>query len=267
MSFVTKRSALLVSPWLDPRTVTCEDDLFAGRVPDRLDWTEEEYDLDRGTVKRSGRELDASAETIGSELRRSANDLLERLLEILAGRRPDPGTILGGLAAVRLAAYETRDLAPTCGRPDTGSEEESTQSPGEFALNASVLPRDEVLSMASIEARLGQDDQAVELAVRLLGDSSAPHQGEAIAEILLAAISRGDVRIASLALRALMKAEPDEARRRARSLLDHDGLWRSACGVLVLTDPSLASRYETLDTVTTDVRDEIREYVSSQDES
>lgn len=264
MSFVSKRSALLVLPWLDARTVTCAGDRFAGRVPDRIDWTDEEYDLDRGTVTRNGHELDPSAADSGPELRRSAADLLDRLLEILETRRPDAGTILGGRPAVRLAAYESRDLARMCGRPDTGSGEVDGQSVGDLALSAAVQPRDEVLSMASIEARLGRDGQDVELAVRLLGDSPAPRHREAIGEILQAAIFRGDTRIASLALRALMKADPDEARRRAESLLDHDGLWRSACGVFVLTDPVLASRYETLDEISIDVRDEIREYLLSQ---
>jgi hypothetical protein len=265
MTFTSGWSGLIVNPWFDPATVACANDPFAGQAPENSAWADERYDLERGRVKRHGAADGPSADESMSDIQESAGDLLDRLLEQLAARRPDPGTLVSGPPAVRLAAYEARDLATVCALSEDGSGDGSSSYPGEFALSAAVLTDNVVRSMAAVEARFGRNARDGELAIRLLGDGPAPDQREAILEILNSGVTHGDTVTASLALRALLKADPREARRRAEPLLEHDQLWRSACGVFVLSDPALARGLEGRTEITLDVRDEILAYLASKD--
>lgn len=261
LEFRSRKSGLIVNPDIAPGELTCADERFAGQAPDTTAWINLRYDLDRTGAEQRVAKGDPPPQGSTDPLLEAAGRIQERLLDLLASRRPDPGTLLTGPPAVRLAEYEMSELAGLC----DPAEDESGDHPGELAFSAAVSPRDVVRWTASIEARFGRSDWDREFAVRTLGDDPAPQQRDAILEILRTGVAGNDTKTASLALRALLKADPEEARRRAEPLLDHDELWRSACGVFVLSDPALARRFADRDEIAIEVRDEIREYLASED--
>ena len=112
--------------------------------------------------------------------------------------------------------------------------------PSEFLLTVAAAPRDYVIALA--EATLTEDESPDRLpALRELGDQPAP---DAVEDLLLIVRRRPDAtafqKETALALRALLKAAPDQARMQALSLLTGPRrVARAAMGVFYFTEPSL----------------------------
>jgi hypothetical protein len=150
------------------------------------------------------------------------------------------------------------DLAALCGVADDEDESLGRRGfPGEFSLAAAAASGPTVAAMASVEARYGRNAWDREVALRFLGDRPQPRYTDALVDALESAVSFGQPVHASLALRALMKADLAVAKRRAEPLLDDPRLWPSAAGVFVLSDPALAKRFANRDARSEGVRQEI----------
>src|SRR5262249_35478907 len=110
----------------------------------------------------------------------------------------------------------------------------------EFLLTIAAAPRDYVVALA--QATLADDDSLDRLpALRELGDQPAP---DAVEDLLLVTRRRPETvafqKETALALRALLRAAPDQARMQALHLLTGPRrVARAAMGVFYFTEPSL----------------------------
>jgi hypothetical protein len=118
--------------------------------------------------------------------------------------------------------------------------------PSEFYLTVSAAsgPYAEALAL---ERMLTADDTDEEVALKLLGDFATPVSTSLLRLRLRSGVAEKRDRIVSLALRALLAADPDVAQIEAVPLLASADFVRPALGVFVLTDPTLRDDLDSLD--------------------
>ncbi len=146
---------------------------------------------------------------------------------------------LADVPAARRTIARLRDLdAPALPKP----------LPTDFLLAVAAAPRDYVIALA--EATLADDESPDRLAaLRELGDQASP---DAVEDLLILLRRRPDgsaiQKEMALALRALVKAAPDQARMQALKLLTGPRRTvRAAMGVFYLTEPSLRRELAVVD--------------------
>jgi hypothetical protein len=263
-SYRTTRSGIILHPAFGADRTSCRGGEFDGRSPEAEEWIDERFDLDSNAVTYTNGTA-PTAESLAL-LTRAARELSARALKLLGAQRPDPATVSSGPDATRLANVEMWDLASLCGVAD--DEDESLGRggfPGEFSLAAAAASGPTAAAMASVEARYSRNAWDRDVALRTLGDRPQPRYADALVEVLETALSTKEPVRVSLALRALMKADLAEAKRRAEPLLDDPKLWPSAAGVFVLSDPALAKRLADRDARSEAVRQEVLTYVRESD--
>ena len=263
-SYRATRSGVILNPAFDGDRASCRGGEFDGRSPEAEEWIDERFDLDSNAVTyTNGREPTAESLAL---LTRAARELSARALKLLGAQRPDPATVSNGPDATRLADVEMLDLASLCGPMDDEVESLArTGVPGDFSLAAAAASGPIAAAMASVEARYGRNGWDREVALRILGDRPQPRYADALVEALSFALAAKAPLRVSLALRALMKADLAEAKRRAEPLLDDPKLWPSAAGVFVLSDPTLAKRFANRDARSEAVRQEILTLIRGTD--
>lgn len=263
-SYRTTRSGVILNPAFDGDRASCRGGDFDGRSPEAEEWINERFNLDSNAVTYTS-DTAPTAESLAM-LTRAARELSARALKLLGVQRPDPATVSNGPDATRLANVEMWNLASLCEVADDEDESLGRRGfPGEFSFAAAAASGPTVTAMASVEARYSRNAWDREVAVRILGDRPLPRYSDALVEVLESALSAKEPVRASLALRALMKADLAEAKRRAEPLLDDPKLWPSAAGVFVLSDPALVKRFANREARSEGVRQEILTLIRGTD--
>src|SRR5262245_44213462 len=224
---------------LDPAITTdrepySEAEGVVGRSPSRTSYRQEEVDVDSTAPEPSPTMPHGSPED-SPALPRSAGACLASGAGILGRLSSRESPIVTGLAAIPTARgllEELRSLDPKA-VPAT--------LPDEFLMTAAVGPPDFVKALAIEKARFGggRPDQFSN-ALKILGDRPVPAAADLLVAKLRFFVAAKNAGLdASLAIRALLAADPGEARRQGVTLLLEPGLARPFLGVFAVTEPKL----------------------------
>jgi hypothetical protein len=234
------RAGLILTPRRRPRDLVCgSSGEGAGTQPEGLGWSKEIYDLGLGAVTLEHHpELPGPTAEEALAIQKAAADVLARAREI-SRRLGDTGRgVTSGLAAAPLAAALLREV----GSVDNIDPNESELPPSATVVAAAVGPPDYVEALLATALRHpAQDWRTYDDLLRILGDRAVPAAAGALAMVFDDALDREDTpqsRISDV-LRALLKADPAEARRQARKLLEEPRNVLPAVGVWFLTEPAV----------------------------
>ena len=174
------------------------------------------------------------------DVRESGSEAFDSIYAMLEEMAGTDGPVETGLAAVPVARHLLEILS------EADKKRVPENLPSEFYLTVTAASGAYAESLA-LDRMLTEDAPDEEVALKLLGDFASPAATALVQLKLRASVAAQRAEIGSLALRALLAADPEVARVEAQALLSNPAFIRPALGVFALTDPTIRVDLDSLD--------------------